>query len=167
MKTIILGFSRRKDFNLFSILIRLCTRSQASHTYVRIPIPEYQDNMIFQASGLVVNYQYYGLFLQKETIVEEYEIPISDEQYLKSEKFRITEAGKPYSMKEIFGLLWVLLMRQFGKKISNPFSEGDHAYICVDVGADQIGYDDSGNLSQEDLRLWCRARYTPTYTILK
>ena len=167
MKTIILGFSTRKDRSPFSILIRLITKSRVSHVYVRIPIPAYNTNMIFQASGLKVNYEFYDLFLQKEIIIEEYEIAVSDEQYAKSELFRITEAGKDYSMKEIFGLGYVLFMRQaLKKRVSNPLSQGNQAYICVDVGACQIGYEDSGNLTPEDLRRWCKSRYTPTYSIL-
>ena len=167
MKTIILGFSTRTHFNLFSSLIRLFTKSKVSHVYVRLPIPAYNTNMIFQASGLKVNYEFYDLFLEKETIIEEYEIPVSDEQYAKSELFRITEAGKDYSMREIIGLVYVLFMRQILKKqVANPLSQGSQAYICVDVGACQVGYEESGNLTPEDLRRWCKSRYTPTYSIL-
>jgi hypothetical protein len=131
--------------------------------YVRIPVPEYQTSIIFQASGLKVNYESYDIFLKKDRIIEEYNIAVTDKQYERSEKLRVTEAGKPYSKRELIGFIYVLFMRRFGKQVNNPFSDGSQAYVCVDIGADQIGFDTEEKMTPEDFRRWCRSRYTPDY----
>ena len=116
--------------------------------------------MIFQASGLTVNYCNSETFKEKSTIVEEYEIDITDEQDLKNQIFRQTEVGKPYSVKQILGFSWVLLMRQyFKKKVKNPFSNGNFAYVCVEASANQTGKIstiDAEGMTPEDLRRWCK-----------
>ena len=153
MKTIRIGFSSHPS--PFSWLIRTFTSSKVSHTYIRLPVPEYDTSVIFQASGLAVNYTTSSVFESHSKVIEEYELDISDEQYGLSEKFRVTEVGKPYSCKQILGFLTVLAARKFGKKISNPMSDGDHAYVCVEVVSVCIGLPNGESMTPEDLRLWC------------
>ena len=154
MKTVRVGFSTHSSS--FSWLIRSVTKSQVSHTYLRIPIPEYNTDMVFQASGLTVNYCNGPLFDKKNTVIEEYDVEISDEQWAIGEKFRVTEAGKSYSMKQIVGFLTVLSARQIlDKNISNPFSNGNHSYVCVEVVAVCLGLEHGENMTPEDLRRWC------------
>lgn len=155
MKTIRVGFSTHPG--AFSWLIRAVTASTVSHTYLRIPIPEHGTSMIFQASGLTVNYCATDVFDYKNTIIEEYDVEISDEQYEYGELFRVTEAGKPYSMKQIVGFLAVLSARQIlDKNIPNPLSNGNHSYVCVEVVTACLGLDDGESMTPEDLRRWCQ-----------
>ena len=155
MKTIRVGFSTHAG--AFSWLIRTVTASKVSHTYLRIPVPEYNTDMIFQASGLTVNYCADKVFSLKNQVIEEYDVDISDEQYEIGEKFRVTESGKPYSIRQIGGFLTVLAARQFlDKKISNPASNGNHSYVCVEVVAVCIGLKDGESMTPEDLRRWCK-----------
>ena len=154
MKTLRVGFSTHEGS--FSWLIRNSTASQISHTYIRIPIPEHNTDMIFQASGLSVNYCAKDVFEVKNHIYEEYDVEISDEQWAIGEKFRVTEAGKSYSVKQVFGFLWVLGARQLlNKKISNPFSDGDQSYVCVEVVTVCLGLLNGESMTPEDLRRWC------------
>lgn len=154
MKTVIVGFSTHPG--IFSTLIKFVTNSKVSHTYIRIPVPEYNDSMIFQASGLTVNYTNYNVFKEKSTVIEEYEIEIDDDTFAMAECMRVMEAGKPYGMAEIFGLLWVLAMRGFGVKVNNPFRDGSRTYVCVELIMNCVGLErDSENVTQEDFRQWC------------
>lgn len=154
MKKIIVGFSTHHS--LFSTLIKFVTNSKVSHTYIRIPVPEWDESVVFQASGLVVNYTNYKVFLEKSTVIEEYEIDVSDDVYAFAEMVRVMECGKPYSMKEVFGLLWVLAMRGLNVKVKNPFRDGSHSYICVELVMTCVGLtSDSENATQEDFRRWC------------
>lgn len=162
MKKVIIGFSAHPG--IFSTLIKFITNSRVSHTYIRIPVPEYNESMVFQASGLCVNYMNYKVFQKKSKIIEEYEIEVDDDVYAFGEMMRVIESGKPYSMKEIFGLLWVLAMRGFGVKVNNPFRDGSHSYICVELAMLCVGLEkDSENVTQEDFRRWCAANGTLIY----
>lgn len=157
MKKIIVGFSTRPG--AFSSLIRFCTNSEVSHTYVRIPVPEYGESMVFQASGLQVNYTNYELFKEKSKVIEEYEIEVEDETYEYAELLRITESGKPYSFLTVLGFVWILAMKGLGISVANPFSDGSKSYICVELVCDSLGMTKmSEHISPEDLRRWC-ARY--------
>lgn len=154
MKTIRIGFSTRSG--VLPWIIRKATASRISHTYIRIPVPEYSTSMIFQASGLNVNYCNGDLFDSHADVVEEYDVEVSDEQFAIGEKFRVTESGKPYSGKQLIGFLAVLTGKQIlDKKISNPFSDGHHSYVCVEVVAVCLGLEYGESMTPEDLRRWC------------
>ncbi len=67
MKKVIVGFSTHRS--IFSSLIKFVTNSKVSHAYIRIPVPEYGESMIFQASGLWVNYMNVEVFKKAGNIV--------------------------------------------------------------------------------------------------
>lgn len=156
MKKVIVGFSTRSG--IFSSLIKWITNSKVSHTYVRIPVPEYGESVVFQASGLHVNYMNFEVFKKAgNIIIEEYEIKVDNDTYEFGEMLRVMEAGKPYSIKELFGLLWILSMRGFGVKVKNPFRDGSRSYICVELAMLCVGLGaESENVTQEDFRRWCK-----------
>jgi hypothetical protein len=123
------------------------TRSRVSHTYIRL-----DDKTVYQASGLTVNETTYECFLALETVIKEIGVEVSDEQFVKSEQFRLSTLGKPYSFCEIVGFVWVLFMKALGKKVVNPFCDGSRGYVCVKVVMDYLGMDDSGeNIDPDDL----------------
>lgn len=151
MKTITVGFSRNKK--ILSKIICLLTKSDVSHTYIKIPVPEYNTNMMFQAAGLNVHYMNEDVFkAHGSTIVEEIDVEVTDEQYARAEKFRVTECGKAYSVMELIGYLWVLLNHKIGRDVPNPFYDGDTAYVCVEVVTTCTGINDRGTLVPETLR---------------
>jgi hypothetical protein len=115
--------------------------------------------MVFQASGLSVNYCNYSLFEKHNQIVEEYILEIDEDTYQYGELMRITESGKPYSILTVLGFFWILSMRAFGIKVCNPFKDRQRSYICVELTCHIMGIpDEAENLTPEDLRCWC-ARY--------
>jgi hypothetical protein len=155
MKTITIGFSHSN--NLFSKIIMAVTRSSISHTYIRLNATD-----VFQASGLYVNEMVYEYFLTLETVVKEVQIQVTDEQFAAGEAFRLACLGKPYSMKEVFGFGWVMLMRSlFNKKVSNPGKDGDSAYVCSKLVCLYAGIPDAGeNLTPDDLYLMLGSNQT-------
>lgn len=153
MKSLRVGFSRHSG--LFSYTIMRATNSDVSHTYLRIPT-EYNEDVIFQASGFKVNYCNGTVFARNNTIVEEYDVEVSDEQWAIAEKFRVTEVGKPYSMKQILGFAVIIGMHAMGKYTINPLGDDSDTYICTEVVARCIGLDKSESWSPEDLRRWCK-----------
>lgn len=152
MRKLIIGFS--DGGNTLSALIKLTTKSKISHVFVMLT--EDDETVIYQASGLTVNYENYKHFLSHEKIIELYSIDLTDEDYEKLNKFRLQNVGLPYAGRELVGFLWVLFCRQFGKKVNNPLSMGSHAYICVDIAAVHLPIGSTeGTMTPEDLRRWC------------
>lgn len=150
MKKIYVGFSR--NHKIVSWLIRKFTRSNVSHTYIRIPVPEYNTSIVFQAQGFNVHYINYGHFLDKGNIVEaEICVDVSDEQFIEAEKFRVYECGKPYSYIQLLGYIYLLLGRYLGLRLKNPFSNGDHGYVCVELVCRCLGISNEENMTPQDL----------------
>jgi len=145
MKTITIGFSHSN--NLFSKLIMWATKSNISHTYIRL-----DTTIVYQASGLSVNETTYEDFLSYETVIQEIPVEVSDEQFALGEQFRLQSLGKPYSVKEVIGFAWVLFMKIFGRKVSNPLKDGNSAYVCSKLVCDYAGINDAGeNLDPDDV----------------
>lgn len=146
MKTVTIGFSHSN--NLFSKLIMAVTRSNISHTYIRLT-----PDTVYQASGLSVNEQVYEYLLTYETVIKEFQVSVTDEQFAAGEAFRIASLGKPYSMKEVLGFGWVMFMKTFfNKKVANPGKDGDHAYVCSKIVCLYAGMPDTDeNLTPEDI----------------
>lgn len=121
--TIVIGFSRPKAwFEPFSWLIRLITWSPFSHAYIRY-YNSYADRWtVFQASGLKVNFIGNKMFDSIEFVYVEFEIPISENTKRTTVQFAIDKCGSPYGLGQVFGDLWVLFMRAFGKKVKNPLA---------------------------------------------
>lgn len=154
MAWLTIGFSSHSG--IFSSTIRLVTASKVSHTYIRIPNFYDNEDMVFQASGLSVNYCNYNYFKNKSKVKEEYEIDVSSDQYLAAMKLMSKAAGKPYSYREILGYVYVLAMRQwFDRRVSNPFGDGDKSYVCSELAAECLGIKDAESMTPEDLRRWC------------
>src|SRR5258708_2144045 len=106
MKTIKVGFSRPKAwFVPFSWLIRLCLKTPYSHVYIKTHSDSLNRDIIYQASGLQVNFVGNILFESKENIVKEFSLDISDEIYTNMMQDSIDIAGGPYSMWQIFNTL--------------------------------------------------------------
>lgn len=136
MDSIIIGFSRPSGwFEPFSWLIRLGTWSQFSHTYLKY-YNSYADRWeVFQASGLKVNFMGQVMFDGMESIHAEFEIPISDPIKLKTIQYAIDKVGSPYAIGQIFGFIWILIVRLFGKQVKNPlFNDG--SFFCSELITD-------------------------------
>jgi len=153
MKNITVGFSYHPGSPL-SWLIRVITKSKVSHVFAVVVVAG--DPLVYQASGLNVNYTALPVFLEKNKVVEQYNIEISEEQYAKARKIRVSQVGKPYSLMQLVGFLWVLGMRKFGRKVRNPLSDGKQSYVCVEIIADMIDVADGEAMTPEDFRRYCK-----------
>lgn len=152
-----LGLSKRSSFNLVSKLITIVQGTPYSHAYVKIPMAQFDREIIFQASGFAVNFEAETLFNSQDTIVEEYEYDISDDTMTQVVQFALDQVGKPYSMLEFIGFGWILVCQIFGKKVVNPFGNSGSSYICSvlvatvlqDIGDSVTG--DISSVSPKDL----------------
>jgi hypothetical protein len=148
MKTLIVGFSYANTF--LSKLIKYCTKSKISHCYLRIPIPEYSESVVFHAQLFNTHYQNYAHFTKNSTVVEEITVNLNEDQHRTAELVRILDCGKPYGYGELIGYIWVLIGRKFGKKWKNPLSKSD-TYVCVEVVCKSLGMTNYSSLTPQDL----------------
>jgi hypothetical protein len=136
MSSIVVGFSRpKKWFVPFSWLIRLATKSKFSHTYICFYYKDYKRWVVYQASGLKVNFISKKMFSSLELVAEEFLIPINKKTKLKVIQKAIDKCGSPYGVGQIFGFSLVLFMRLFGKSIKNPFYSKS-SYVCSELVGD-------------------------------
>lgn len=134
MEKLIIGFSRsKKKFAIFSWLIRLVDGTKYSHVYIKWYSNKLQREIIYQASGTMVNFVGTSVFLEKNEIIKEYELEISDETSLKVKQFAMDKAGIKYGLKQVLGIGYVKLMYIFGKNVRNPFDDGSHTYVCSEL----------------------------------
>ena len=146
MNEIVVGFSRPKAwFEPFSWLIRLITWSPFSHAYIRYYDSYTQRWIVFQASGLKVNFIGQTMFDNDEDVYEEFAVMISDETKQSVVRDAIDKCGSPYGVGQVFGFLWVLFMRLFGKTVKNPFYSGS-SYVCSELVGDILVELNEGNL---------------------
>lgn len=147
MRKIIVGFS--SGATPFGSVIRLLTGQKISHCYVRLPFDGDPNlSVVFHAAGFNVhymNYEYFKTF--QRSIVSEWEIELTEEQWLQAQKVRYEQAGKPYGWLQIFGYLVVLLK----KKWNNPLSDGNRSHVCVEVVAEMLKIPNSESLLPHEL----------------
>jgi hypothetical protein len=135
MDSIVVGFSRPNGwFEPFSWLIRLIDQSSFSHTYIKYYNTYSGRWMIFQSSGLQVNYIGETRFNTKEIICKEFQIPITTDQKIQMVQYATDTLGTPYGVKHIFGIFIVKLVNIFGKRIVNPFDESG-TMVCSELVA--------------------------------
>src|SRR5271165_1602072 len=134
MKQITVGFSKAcTSFPIFSWLIMAVQRTPYSHVYLKYDNIHLDRIMYYQASHTLVNSMVESVFLSQETPVKEFTFSISDESFLKTLQFAADQAGKPYGVKEIFGLALVELASAVGIKIQNPFKDAGTTWICSEL----------------------------------
>ncbi len=131
MRTIFLGFSKRKGFAPLSVLIRAVEGVDFSHTFIEINSKDKDLDFIYHASGSQVNFNGKELFLEKNQVIKKYAIDISEYKYKNLLKFCVKNSGKPYSLAQLFGLGLVSLCNLFGLKLKNPISES--GFICTEL----------------------------------
>lgn len=151
MEKIIVGFSRPKKWKPFAAAIMSGYGINYSHVYVKIRSEKYDRTLIYQASQSVVNFVGSVFFDTDNIVVEEFELDISAEGKIKLMQFAIDKAGTPYGMKEAIGLGYVRICQLFGIKKKNPFSDGEHTYVCSGLVAQILKENfDMKNISDTD-----------------
>lgn len=151
MRTVVVGFSKPKSgFVPFSAAIRWVCRTKFSHTYIKFKSDSFNRVLVYQASGLNVNFIGETRFNQEEDIVAEFQLEVSEEAFNRTMQFAIDHAGVPYGISQIFGILYVKALALFGVKAKNPFSNGNSNYVCSELVA-QILKEIIGLDVQDDL----------------
>ena len=123
-----IGFSTSS--HLFSKLIRILTKSKASHAYFRFGIDN--EEVVCHANGTGVNFDYYKTFIKKNSVVKEYELLLTQENEKKVIAYVISQLDKPYDKLAVVGFAWVLINKAFGRKIKNPI-RNKSAYFCSEL----------------------------------
>jgi len=128
MKKIIVGFSMStKKLPIAAWLIRLWQGgTKYSHTYIKLlSKPRFPSNKILHAAEGQVSHYSETAFLKRNKIIEEFEIPVTDEIYRELVYNVFHElAGEQYSYKQNIGIVIVAFFALFGKKIKNPWQTG-------------------------------------------
>lgn len=130
MRTVVVGFSRpRAFFKPFSWAIRLVERTPYSHVYIRSRAERLGVDLIYQASGLQVNFMGLEHFKEQAHIVAEFEASLPEEKHDEFMRWAIINSGANYSTKQVLG---ILLIKLFNLK-RNPFSNGRIAWVCSEL----------------------------------
>lgn len=133
MKTVAIGFSRPKKWMPLAWIIQKVQRTDYSHVYIKFTSDKYQRNLIYQASGLQVNFVGEAVFKDHCEIVKECVIQVSDETYTKMMTFAIDKAGYPYSIKQLFN---IVLYMCTGK--AHILGTGRDSYVCSELAAEML-----------------------------
>ncbi len=132
MKKIIIGFSRPKGVTCpcFSWAIRAYQGwTDYSHCYIKFHSKSLDRDIVYQASGLQVNFIGNLFFEDHVHVIKEFEIEITDKDYRKIMQLSVDNAGKPYSLMQILGMLYAEI---FGT-MPEVFKDGDQKYICSEL----------------------------------
>jgi len=134
MKKITIGFSSH-EYNLLSWAIRTVENTPYSHVYIKVHSDSLDRDIIYQASGLAVNFVGTKIFEEKAIIIKEFELDVSDETYLTVIRFAIDQAGKPYGLLDLLGFLYMKAGRAMGFNTHNPIRDGEQSYVCSELVA--------------------------------
>ena len=122
---LIIGASRNSKIG--SKLIQWWMGTKFSHVYARWELKTQQRNIIYQASHGMVHFQSFDNFVKANTIVKEFTITLTDEQFKKFSIKCIDLAGESYSQLE---LLQIFICNISNGKIQ---AEDQPGYICSEL----------------------------------
>lgn len=133
MSELIIGFSQPTKFHLFAFLINKICQIPYDHVYIKWNSVSLDRTLIYQASGLKINFEGLQQFTKHAIPIEEYKLQITDETKKAVIQYAIDNCGAPYGFKQIIGIALVKLARLFGQKISNPFADGKKSQVCAEL----------------------------------
>ena len=122
---IVIGASRNEKIGSKAIQFHMNT--DYSHVYIRWWLQHQQREIVYQASHGMVHFCSLGNFTKNNTIVKEFTLNITDEQFKKLSQKCIDLAGETYSKLE---LLQIFLSDASGSKIH---FEDQPGYICSEL----------------------------------
>ena len=117
-------FTRPKNFNLFSLLVRLIEMTKYSHVRLRF------NDIVYEASGTSVHFK--GKLAQEyrqSEIIDSYKLDLAEHEYVKLMKLCMENAGIDYGFKQLIGIALVKLF----KLKKNPFSDGRKSQVCSEI----------------------------------
>jgi len=135
MSKLIIGFSTHKKFTILGSIIKLVEKTEFSHVYVKLYSESLDRYLIYQASGLIVNFVGEDIFYAKNKDIATFSLDITKEQQVKLLQKAVDNCGKPYGVADLFGIGWVRLGSLLGKKFKNPFADHGKTYICSELAS--------------------------------
>ena len=141
---ITIGFSTHKKFAILAWIIKKVQKTKYSHIYLKFNSDSLQRTLIYQASGLEVNFCGDSVFLSKNKIIEEFELYFDNKEHTILLQKCVDLAGTPYGIKELMGIGIVKAAKLLDKNIKNPFADGDKSFVCSElIGTllNMLGYD--------------------------
>lgn len=161
------GFSKAKGFAPEGWIVMWLERTKFSHAYVRIYLPEYDRSIIYQATGLTVQFQSEQAFALKSLEVEKFAFEVQPDDVQRLMQWAIDNCGKPYSYKEAIGLGLKRIARRLGFKIKNPWAEKD-AFVCCTLVAEALHWAGIAALnSPDEIDLVSLSKFVRNYSIMK
>lgn len=153
---VIVGFSTPRKFHIFPWVIRKMEKTPFSHVYIKIFSKSTDRYLVYQSSGMQVNFVGQDIFYSINKDLVEFAFPVSADQKVKLLQTAIDLAGKPYGMKQVLGMGLVRLAKMVGIKINNPWADGSKTYICSELIATlllDLGYkfEDLDNVTPGDI----------------
>lgn len=133
LNKLIIGFGKPKKTTFTSWLIMTGYQIPFDHVYIRFE-SSYNRELIFQASGSVVNIVGEQFYVEYEPVYE-FEIMMSDKNMLAMTQFAIDNVGKSYGFMLAIGLGIVRVMQLMGININNPFGGNLNTFVCSELAA--------------------------------
>lgn len=134
MKSIIIGFSHPAKFSLHAWIIEKIDGAPFDHAYIRIYSDTLNRDIVYQANWKGVGFISLALWRTTTIPVEEYKLPISDDNYRIFLQFCVDNAGISYGLLGVIGAGIVdIAQRIFKRKISNPFNDGLASEFCSEI----------------------------------
>lgn len=134
MPVIYVGFSRPKKPTIVSKSIMFFIDAEFSHTYIKFRSASLEEELIYQASGLAVNFCGSDNFYINHESIFEIPIEISEEVYKKTLKYCVRNAGTPYGVKQLLGFVIYFVAKQLGFSLkNNPYSDGKTTQVCSET----------------------------------
>lgn len=99
-------------------------------------LPEYNRSMVFEASHFFVHFMPYQRWAQDNMLIDRKWIDLSDEEFKNFVRWSLDQANKPYSIKDILGIV-------LGKL--NFFKDGEKAFICSELAARALKIDQASD----------------------
>lgn len=151
-----LGFSRTN--NLPSKLIRWFTKSQVSHTYLRLYVPTFKRYFVLHADWDGVKFELAEKFDTENIVIKEY--IINDKRLDDAIVKNLWYIGRRYDYVKLFNWAWaIMLKRWIVRKVKDP-SADPKKLICVDfnlyvfngAGITNLPI---GEMHPQELDKWC------------
>jgi len=132
VRKIVIGFSRPKGwFKPFSWAIRLVEWTPYSHVYIKTYSNLANTWLIYQASGTQVNFMGQKQFDAHAETIKEFEFEISEDAYKGYMTWAIINAGAPYGLGSVIGILLMRLLRLN----KNILADGSILQYCAELTA--------------------------------
>jgi hypothetical protein len=157
---IALGFSRTN--NLPSKLIRLFTKGQVSHTYLRIYDTFFQQYFVLHADWDGVKIELADKFDLENNAIEEF--IINDKRLNDAIRKGLWHLGKKYDYIKLFNWAWAIIFKRWiVRKVKDPVVDPKKLicvdfdlYILNDAGITNL---EIGHYNPKEFLEWCRSNY--------